>query len=34
MDDIVEEIKKNKGKQFDPDIADTFLGLIKEGKIE
>nr|MCR5409575.1 HD-GYP domain-containing protein [Lachnospiraceae bacterium] len=34
MDDIVEEIKKNKGKQFDPDIADTFLQLIKDGKIE
>ena len=34
MDDIVEEIKKNKGKQFDPDIADTFLRLIRDGKIE
>ncbi len=34
MDDIVEEIKKNKGKQFDPVIADTFLRLIRDGKIE
>ena len=34
MDDIVEKIKKNKGKQFDPDIADTFLRLIRDGKIE
>ncbi|MBP5151832.1 MAG: HD-GYP domain-containing protein [Lachnospiraceae bacterium] len=31
---IVEEIEKNKGKQFDPDIADIFLGLLKEGKIK
>lgn len=33
-DDIIEEIEKNKGLQFDPKIADIFLGLIKEGKIK
>ena len=33
-DDILEEIEKNKGKQFDPRIADIFLGLIKDGKIK
>ncbi len=31
---IIEEIEKNKGKQFDPKIADIFLRLLKEGKIE
>ena len=31
---IVEEIEKNKGKQFDPKIADIFLRLLKEGKIK
>lgn len=30
---IMEEIEKNKGKQFDPRIADIFLKLLKEGKI-
>ncbi len=34
MDDIFNEIEKNKGKQFDPEIADVFLRLIKEGKVE
>lgn len=34
MDDIVGEIEKNKGKQFDPEIADTFLRIIKKGKID
>lgn len=29
-EDIINEIEKNKGKQFDPDIADTFLRLIKD----
>lgn len=33
-EDIFEEIEKNKGKQFDPKIADVFLELIKEDKIE
>ena len=31
---IKEEIEKNKGKQFDPKIADIFLRLLKEGKIK
>ncbi|MCR5618636.1 MAG: HD domain-containing protein [Lachnospiraceae bacterium] len=30
---IMEEIENNKGKQFDPKIADIFLRLLKEGKI-
>ena len=30
---IREEIEKNKGKQFDPKIADIFLKILKEGKI-
>ncbi len=30
---IREEIETNKGKQFDPKIADVFLKLLKEGKI-
>lgn len=33
-DEIIEEIEKNKGLQFDPKIADIFLELIKEGKIK
>jgi hypothetical protein len=32
-ENIREEIEKNKGKQFDPKIADIFLRLLKEGKI-
>lgn len=34
MDYIIKEIENNKGKQFDPKIADIFLELIKEGKIK
>ena len=30
---IIGEIENNKGKQFDPKIADVFLKLIKDGKI-
>ncbi|MBO7698195.1 MAG: hypothetical protein J6S38_04065, partial [Erysipelotrichaceae bacterium] len=33
MDDIVAEIENNKGKQFDPKIADIMLRLIKEGRL-
>ena len=33
-EDIIQEIEKNKGKQFDPHIADIFLNLIREGKIQ
>ena len=32
-DRIVSEIEKNKGKQFDPQIADVMLRLISEGRI-
>ena len=34
MDDIINEIEKNKGKQFDPKIADIFLRLIREGNFD
>lgn len=33
-EDILEEIEKNKGKQFDPKIADVFLDLIRGEKIK
>ena len=32
-EDIINEIEKNKGTQFDPKIADIFLKLIKSGKV-
>ncbi len=32
-EDILGEIEKNKGRQFDPKVADVMLGLIKVGKI-
>ena len=27
------ELEKNKGTQFDPEVADAFIELIKEGKV-
>jgi HD-GYP domain-containing protein (c-di-GMP phosphodiesterase class II) len=30
---IISEIETNKGKQFDPLIADVMLRLIQQGKI-
>ena len=30
---IVDELEKNKGSQFDPEIADVMLGLIGDGKV-
>lgn len=33
-DYILSELRNNKGKQFDPQIADAFLRLIQEGRIE
>ena len=30
---IVEEIVNNKGTQFDPQVADVMLRLLREGKI-
>ncbi len=32
-DYIINEIEANKGKQFDPKIADVMLGLLRENKI-
>lgn len=29
----VAELENNKGTQFDPEVADTFIALIKEGKV-
>jgi len=29
----MEELEKNKGTQFDPELAEAFIALIKEGKI-
>ena len=26
---VIEEIEKNKGTQFDPEIADVFLDILK-----
>ena len=31
---VVEEIVKNKGRQFDPDIADILLDMISTGTLE
>lgn len=33
MDHIISEIETNKGRQFDPAVADVMLRLIREGKI-
>lgn len=30
---IISEIEKNKGKQFDPQVTDVFLRLLREGRI-
>ena len=32
-DEIIREIETNKGKQFDPEIADIMLTLIRSGKL-
>lgn len=32
-ENILNEIEANKGKQFDPRIADVLIRLLKEGKI-
>nr|MCR5097051.1 HD-GYP domain-containing protein [Erysipelotrichaceae bacterium] len=31
---VIEEIETNKGKQFDPKVADVMLNLIRTGKIK
>lgn len=33
-DIVISEIKKNRGLQFDPDVADVFLELINEGVVD
>ena len=33
-EDIINEIEKNKGTQFDPKIADIFLKILKSGKLD
>lgn len=33
MEDIVQELEKGKGRQFDPEIADAMLSLIEKGII-
>ena len=30
---IIDEIETNKGRQFDPEIADIMLSLIRSGEI-
>ena len=32
-DEIFAEIENNKGRQFDPEVADVMLRLIRENKI-
>lgn len=34
LDKIVEEIESNKGKQFDPEIADILLKILQEDRID
>ena len=29
MDIVISEIEKNKGTQFDPQVADAFLDILK-----
>ncbi len=31
---VMSELKKNRGKQFDPELLDVFINLIDEGKID
>ena len=33
MERIISEIETNKGRQFDPQIADVMLRLLREGAI-
>lgn len=31
---IISDLEENKGRQFDPKVADVMLGLIRDGKIK
>jgi putative nucleotidyltransferase with HDIG domain len=33
-EEAVEEIRKNRGKQFDPAIADAFIRLVENGRLD
>ena len=33
-DRIISEIEKNKGRQFDPQIADIMLKLLRDGSLQ
>lgn len=33
-EDIINEIERNKGTQFDPAIAEVFLKIIRNGSID
>lgn len=33
-EEIIGELEKNKGTQFDPEIADIFLKIIKSGRAD
>ena len=34
IDYAISELERNKGTQFDPKLAEAFIELLKEGKIE
>lgn len=34
IDYAISELEHNKGTQFDPKLAEAFIELLKEGKIE
>jgi HD-GYP domain-containing protein (c-di-GMP phosphodiesterase class II) len=34
MDEAVEEIIRNKGTQFDPQVVDVFVKLYREEKVQ
>ena len=34
IDKAIEELKRNRGKQFDPDVVDTIIALYEEGTLK
>ena len=34
IEEAIEELRRNRGTQFDPQVADTFLALYQEGKLK